>query len=93
MNRKELIDSILRDYPEFSNWSHHLAEEVLCCTINEIKKSLQSSNDVALVGFGTFTKIKRSARKGINPSTGEAMQIKERVVPIFRASQAFKDYL
>ena len=33
---------------------------------------------MTLVGFGTFQKTRRKARKGRNPQTGEAMKIKAR---------------
>jgi DNA-binding protein HU-beta len=44
-----------------------------------------------LVGFGTFSVRKRSARTGRNPQTGETIQIAEAQVPSFKAGKALKD--
>jgi DNA-binding protein HU-beta len=46
---------------------------------------------VALVGFGTFSVAKRSARKGRNPQTGKEIKIAAKKVPKFKAGKAFKD--
>jgi DNA-binding protein HU-beta len=46
-----------------------------------------------LIGFGTFIRAKRNARKGRNPQTGKEIQIKAHWVPRFRPGKEFKDYL
>ena len=46
-------------------------------------------NGVALVGFGTFKVVKRKARTGINPQTGEKMRIKAKNVVKFKAGKGF----
>jgi DNA-binding protein HU-beta len=48
---------------------------------------------LTIVGFGTFRKVKRAARKGINPSTGEAIKIKATKTLSFKISKSFKDTL
>jgi DNA-binding protein HU-beta len=45
---------------------------------------------VTLVGFGTFAKVRRKARKGRNPQTGEAIKIKARNVVKFTAGKKLK---
>ncbi|MBF0360203.1 MAG: HU family DNA-binding protein [Oligoflexia bacterium] len=92
MNRNELLKDILSN-EKFSNWNCKDAEELLTRTLETIKDVVKRGEEVSLVGFGTFAKITRSARTGHNPSTGEKILIKEKVVPRFKASQAFKDYL
>lgn len=59
--------------------------------MNLIKKSLKRREDVFLSGFGTFSVIKRKARKGRNPKTGEAISIAAKVLPKFKAAKAFKE--
>jgi DNA-binding protein HU-beta len=44
-----------------------------------------------LVGFGTFSQGKRSARVGRNPKTGEAIKIAASKTAKFSAGKAFKD--
>ena len=58
------------------------------CDENE---TLQSGDQVALVGFGTFSVRTRAARTGRNPKTGEEIQIAEAKVPAFKAGKALKD--
>ena len=45
---------------------------------------------VTLVGFGTFSKVRRRARKGRNPQTGEAIKIRASNVVKFRAGKHLK---
>ena len=46
---------------------------------------------VTLVGFGTFSKVRRKARKGRNPQTGEEIKIKACNVVKFRPGKKLKD--
>jgi DNA-binding protein HU-beta len=46
---------------------------------------------VTLVGFGTFSKVRRKARKGRNPQTGAPIKIKATNVVKFRAGKKLKD--
>jgi DNA-binding protein HU-beta len=46
---------------------------------------------VTLVGFGTFSKIRRKARKGRNPRTGEPIKIKASNVVKFKPGQKLRE--
>ncbi|MET3539182.1 nucleoid DNA-binding protein [Chryseobacterium limigenitum] len=46
--------------------------------------------EVRIQGFGTFKVSKRAARKGINPRTGESIQIKATNVASFKAGKELK---
>jgi DNA-binding protein HU-beta len=52
---------------------------------------LKKREEVFLSGFGTFSIVKRKARKGRNPKTGEAIRIPARVLPKFKPARAFKE--
>jgi DNA-binding protein HU-beta len=56
-----------------------------------ITKTLSKGEEVAITGFGTFRVAKRAARMGINPKTGEKIQIAASVKPKFRAGKALKE--
>lgn len=56
-----------------------------------IIKALSRGEEVAIAGFGTFRVSKRAARMGINPRTGERIQIAASVKPKFRAGKALKE--
>lgn len=45
--------------------------------MDSVGKALKKKDGkVTLVGFGTFSKVRRKARKGRNPQTGEPIKIK-----------------
>lgn len=44
-----------------------------------------------MVGFGSFERTVRAARKGRNPATGAEIDIAERAAPTFKAGKQFKD--
>lgn len=90
MNRHELIESILKE-KELSHWSFKQGERFLKTLLCTIQWSVKKGDDVGLTGFGTFTKVKRSARVGVNPSTGAKIKIKAKTVPKFRPGKMFKE--
>ena len=90
MNKKELMEAILKD-KELSHLTKKEAELFLNKTMDVIKKSVKKGDDVALIGFGTFSKVKRAARMGVNPATGEKIKIKAKNLPKFKPGKAWKD--
>jgi len=56
-----------------------------------ITSTLQSGDDVRLVGFGTFSVSERKAGTGRNPRTGEVIQLKASKQPKFKAGKGLKD--
>ncbi len=58
--------------------------------LSTIVKTVAKKQDVQLIGFGTFTAVKRAARTGKNPRTGEKLKIAAATVPKFSAGAAFK---
>ena len=67
------------------------AQAAVDCVFSSIRKSLKKKDDVTLIGFGTFKVVKRKARTGRNPQTGEEIKIKAKNVPKFVAGKALKD--
>jgi DNA-binding protein HU-beta len=59
--------------------------------VDAVAKSLKRGQQVAVVGFGTFSVKHRAARQGRNPRTGETIQIAASNVPGFKAGKALKD--
>ena len=52
--------------------------------------SLKKNKKVQLYGFGSFEVVKRKARKGRNPATGEAIRIKASKGVRFKAGTKLK---
>ena len=92
MNRKELVETILQS-KELNHISKKDADRFINTMVETVKKAVKKGDDVSLVGFGTFTKVKRAARIGVNPATGEKIRIKAKTVPKFRPGKEFKDLL
>jgi nucleoid DNA-binding protein len=51
------------------------AGEVLEATLDTIRDSLKSDNEVRLVGFGSFKVRESAARKGVNPRDRKPIQV------------------
>lgn len=67
------------------------ATEVVDAVLQSITEGLNAHGEVSLSGFGKFAITERSARKGRNPKTGEAMDIPARKSVKFSPSKRLKD--
>lgn len=83
MNKAELITKLSED----TGITKTQANAALDSFIEAVTKTLKAGGKVTLVGFGTFTISKRSARNGRNPQTGEVIKIKARKVARFKAGK------
>lgn len=61
--------------------------------MNGVVKGLKEEGKVTLTGFCTFTAVKKAAKTGRNPRTGEAVQIPARVAATIKAGSKLKDAL
>ena len=66
-------------------------ERAVEAVFDTIVKTLSRGEEVAITGFGTFRVVKRAARMGRNPKTGESIQIKASTKPKFRAGKVLKE--
>ncbi|HAJ94914.1 MAG TPA: HU family DNA-binding protein [Actinobacteria bacterium] len=87
MNKAELVEAI-GGKTDFSKKDVAAMVDAFQEVVTEV---LVKGEKVALIGFGTFQTAKRSARAGINPKTGEKIQISARTVPKFVFGKALKD--
>jgi DNA-binding protein HU-beta len=81
MNKKELVDSMA----EAADISRAAAEKALNSMLMSITEALAEGDKVTLVGFGTFSAVKRAARTTKNPRTGEPLEIPEKTLAKFKA--------
>ena len=56
-----------------------------------VTKELKKKGKLGLVGFGTFSVVKRKAREGRNPQTGKTIKIAAKKVIKFKAGKALAD--
>ena len=68
-------------------------EETVRAFIEELKLTLCKGHAVTIQGFGTIKPVHRKAKKGRNPSTGEAINIPEHDTVTFSVARTFKDLL
>ncbi len=80
MNKNEFVGAVAAK----ANISQAAAKEAIDATLQVIAEALKANNDVALVGFGTFKAKETAARKGINPKTGEAIEIAAKKTVAFK---------
>ncbi len=52
---------------------------------------VKKDGEFVLPGFGKLVKVRREARQGRNPATGETIQIAAKTVVKFRVAKAAKD--
>ena len=89
MHKTDLIKEIANN----ADLSQKDAGSALDAFIKVVTKALKKGDTVALIGFGTFSKARRAARIGVNPSTGERIKIKAKTLPKFRPGKAWKEMM
>ena len=88
MTKSELIDKMAKD----AGISKVAAGTALNSFMDGVSKALKKKDGkVTLVGFGTFSKSHRKARKGRNPQTGAPIKIKARNVVKFKPGKKLSD--
>jgi len=87
MTKAELVEKMAKD----AGISKVAAAAALNSFTDGVTKALKKKDGkVTLVGFGTFAKVRRKARKGRNPQTGETIKIKARNAVKFKAGKKLK---
>lgn len=64
---------------------------VLEAMVTMAYKEVKKQGEFVLPGFGKLVKVKRAARMGRNPATGEEIKIPAKTVVKFRVAKAAKD--
>lgn len=87
MTKAELIGVMAQE----ADITKAAASDALDAFLGTIAKELKKAGKLGLVGFGTFSVVKRKARQGRNPQTGKAMKIPAKKVVKFKAGKALAD--
>ncbi|MEK7149875.1 MAG: HU family DNA-binding protein [Patescibacteria group bacterium] len=88
MKKPELVEAVMK---EAAIEVKKQALQVVEAVFNTITQTLTRGEEVSIPGFGTFKVVKRAARMGVNPKTGEKIQIAASIKPKFRAAKALKE--
>jgi nucleoid DNA-binding protein len=89
MNKAELVEAVAKK----TDLSKAEVDRTLKLILETIKKGVKKEGTVQLIGFGTFNMVKRKARMGRNPQTGEELKIKASKSVGFKVGKAFKGSL
>ena len=81
MSKQELINAIAND----AKLTKVQAKAALAAALNAVGEALAKGDKVALIGFGTFSVVKKAARTGINPATKAKIKIAAKKVVKFKA--------
>ena len=86
MNKMGIVDAVCAKL----GGTKKSAEDAVDIVFDTITKGLSQGEEIAISGFGSFFVKKRSARMGVNPRTGQKIQIAATQTPKFRAGKGLK---
>lgn len=89
MNKSELVYELTNRL----DVTRKEAEDVIDCFLDLIAENLANGDKVVLSGFGTFEIRNRVSRSGVNPRTGERIDIPCQKTPAFKVGKILKDKL
>lgn len=89
MNKSELVYEVTNRL----DVTRKEAEDVIDCFLDLIVENLANGDKVVLSGFGTFEIRNRVSRSGVNPRTGERIDIPCQKTPAFKVGKILKDKL
>jgi DNA-binding protein HU-beta len=84
MNKTDFIGAV----SEKSGLSKVNAKKAVEAFIKVVENSVKEGDKVSLLGFGSFSVIKKAARKGVNPRTKQPINIAARNVVKFKPGAA-----
>ena len=83
MNKSELVAAVAAQ----AGLTKAQAQKAVEATVDAIAGALKNGDKVQLVGFGTFSVVEKAARQGVNPATGEKIEIAAKKVAKFKAGK------
>lgn len=90
MTKTQLIEHMAK----YADISKAEAGEALNSLFDSIVEAIKKEDGrITLPGLGTFSRVYRKARQGVNPSTGEKITIEARDAIRFKPGKALKDVL
>jgi len=86
VTKSEFVDQVASQ----SGLSKGDATKAVDTALDVIESTLSRGGEINFTGFGKFSVADRGARQGVNPQTGERIQIAASRVPRFSAGSALK---
>jgi len=86
VTKQEFVDAVA----DRADMSKRDAGAAVDAVLDTITAALKNGDSVTFTGFGKFSTSHRAARTGVNPRTGEKVQIAATIVPKFSAGSQLK---
>jgi DNA-binding protein HU-beta len=86
VTKAEFVDRVA----ESSGLGKGESAKAVDAVLDSIQEVLSRGGEINFTGFGKFSVADRSARQGVNPQTGEKIQIAASRVPRFSAGSSLK---
>jgi len=86
VTKQDFVDAVA----DRAGMSKRDAGDAVDAMLDTITETLRRGDSVTFTGFGKFSTSARAARMGVNPRTGERVQIQATTVPKFTAGSALK---
>ena len=90
MKKSDLLENFKKRLSHISKTDSTISFELI---LKAIGKSLKKGDRLEVRGFGSLSTRTRKPIRGRNPQSGEAIELSERKVPYFRASQELNQKL
>ncbi len=87
MTKQEFVERVAQR----SDLDRRQAAKAVDAFLETITDTLKQGDSISFTGFGKFTVAERGARQGVNPQTGERIEIAASKVPRFSAGSALKN--
>ncbi len=87
LTKADIIQLVTKKTGLSKNKSGHAVEQLL----DIMKGTLANAEDVLISGFGKFSVLNKSTRRGRNPATGEDLMLPARRVVTFKCSGKLRD--
>lgn len=87
MTRTDLIELIAKE----AGTEKRAAKTFLEAFTLIVEKTMKKGGEIPLAGLGKFKVVKRKARMGRNPATGQAIKIPAKTVAKFTVAKNLKD--
>ena len=86
MTKSELIEALAGS----RDLSRRTAEEVVNVVFENMRDTLAEGGRVEIRGFGSFKVRQYKGYVGRNPKTGQEIQVRPKVLPVFKVSKGLR---
>ena len=87
LTKERIIETIFNS----TDLSRRRSRQVVECLLENVKKTLESGEDVLISGFGKFCVKEKNERRGRNPASGNDLTLGARRVVTFKCSGVLRD--